>query len=486
MIRKIGGLLIALLFVVTLFAPLTTQAADKATADVSQAEKLVDQAIQSAKQGQLQAAKQSYDQFRTTWLKIETGVKQDSGAAYSDIESNMGQVDYAFLQNKQQNVVQTLEGLKAANEKFIQGKYGTDVGFKQQNITLSDFIQMLQQTKQQTDKHDIAGALTSIAKVRQSWLSVEGVVVAQSATVYSDAERDMVTVNAMLSAKPADEQGASQLLQKMSDYLTPLASKSGYTMWDAAMIPLREGLEALLVVAALLAFVNKSENKKGKTWVWLGVAVGLVLSILLAILVKVVFSAAAFGSNNSVIAGWTGVVAALMLLYMSYWLHNQSKIKDWNKYIRDKSEKALSTGKLVSFGVLAFLAIFREGTETVLFLIGMVNQISMKDLILGLVVGMLLLAVIAVLMLFIGVKLPLRPFFLVSSLIVFYLCVKFTGMGVHSLQLAGVVPSSTTASLPSVDFFAVYPSWQSTVPQLLIVLFALLVVVSKRKSAKTA
>ncbi|MGZ4113319.1 MAG: iron permease, partial [Tumebacillaceae bacterium] len=63
---------------------------------------------------------------------------------------------------------------------------------------------------------------------------------------------------------------------------------------------------------------------------------------------------------------------------------------------------------------------------------------------------------------------------------------KFTGMGVHSLQLAGVVPSSTTASLPSVDFFAVYPSWQSTVPQLLIVLFALLVVVSKRKSAKTA
>ncbi|MGZ4123457.1 MAG: FTR1 family iron permease, partial [Tumebacillaceae bacterium] len=211
-----------------------------------------------------------------------------------------------------------------------------------------------------------------------------------------------------------------------------------------------------------------------------------VLSILLAILVKVVFSAAAFGSNNSVIAGWTGVVAALMLLYMSYWLHNQSKIKDWNKYIRDKSEKALSTGKLISFGVLAFLAIFREGTETVLFLIGMVNQISMKDLILGLVVGMLLLAVIAVLMLFIGVKLPLRPFFLVSSLIVFYLCVKFTGMGVHSLQLAGVVPSSTTASLPSVDFFAVYPSWQSTVPQLLIVLFALLVVVSKRKSAKTA
>jgi high-affinity iron transporter len=486
MIRNIHRVLLVFLVVFTLFAPVATQAADQATADVTKAEQLVEQALQQANQGKLEDAKQTYQQFRKTWLQIEDGVKKDSSKAYSDIESNMGQVDYALLQNKQPGVVAALNGLKAANEKFISGKYGTGDSFKQQNITMNDFIGMLQETKQKTDNHDIAGALTSIANVRQSWLSVEGVVVAQSASLYNDSERDMVTVNAMLAAKPADEQGASQLLQKMIDYLTPLASKSGYTMWDAAMIPIREGLEALLVIAALLAFTNKSNAKMGKRFVWLGVLVGVLLSIVMAVLVKLVFSSAAFGNNNSLIAGWTGVIAAAMLLYMSYWLHSQSNIKDWNKYIREKSETALSTGKMLSFGVLAFLAIFREGTETVLFLVGMVNQISMRDLILGLVVGLVILAIIAVLMLFVGVKLPMRPFFLVSSLIVFYLCVKFTGMGIHSLQLAGTLPSSTSSQLPSFDFIALYPSWQSALPQLVIVVIALVVVIRKRITGNKA
>jgi high-affinity iron transporter len=480
MIRKINSVLLIFLFVFALFAPVATFAADQATADVSKAEQLVEQALQQANQGKLQEANQTYQLYRKTWLGIEDGIKKDSSKAYSDIESNMGQVDYALVQNKQQAVVQALNGLKAVNQDFINGKYGKGDSFQKQNITMSDFIGMLQATKQKTDSHDISGALSEIAQVRQSWLSVEGVVVAQSASLYNDSERDMVTVNAMLAAKPADEQGASQLLAKMIDYLTPLASKTGYSMWDAAMIPIREGLEALLVIAALLAFTNKSESKKGKSYVWLGVLAGLLLSVVMAVLVKWVFSSAAFGNNNSLIAGWTGVIAAAMLLYMSYWLHSQSNIKDWNKYIRDKSETALSTGKMLSFGVLAFLAIFREGTETVLFLIGMVNQISMRDLILGLVIGVVILAVIAVLMLFVGVKLPMRPFFLVSSLIVFYLCVKFTGMGIHSLQLAGTVPSTTSTQLPSFDFIALYPSWQSALPQILIVLVALAVVISKK------
>ncbi|MBL0385670.1 FTR1 family protein [Tumebacillus sp. ITR2] len=485
MARRFSSLLLILLLFVTLLAPTAAHATDKAVADLKQAEQLVEQALNQANQGQLPEADQTYQQFRKLWLQIETGIKTDSSQAYKDIESNMGQVDYALMQKKQDAVVQALNGLKTANEKFISGGYGAGESFKQQDITLPDFIGLLQQTKQQAEKHDIAAAQASIAQVRESWLSVEGVVVAQSAGLYNDSERDMVTVDAMLHAQPADEQGAATLLQNMINYLTPLADKSGYTMWDAAFIPIREGLEALLVVAALLAFVNKSKQKRGRTWVWAGVGAGLLFSIILAVVVKVVFSAAAFGSNNSLIAGWTGVIAAVMLLYMSYWLHSQSKVKDWNLYIKEKSEAALNTGKLVSFGVLSFLAIFREGTETVLFLIGMVNQISMQNLILGLVIGMVVLVVIAVLMLFIGVKLPMRPFFMVSSFIVFYLCLKFTGMGIHSLQLAGTLPSTTSAQLPSADFIALYPSWVSTVPQLLLVVIALGAILIKKKPQPT-
>jgi high-affinity iron transporter len=235
----------------------------------------------------------------------------------------------------------------------------------------------------------------------------------------------------------------------------------------------------------LLAFVNKSGQKRGKAWIWAGVGTGIGLSAILAVIVKFVFSSGAFGQNNFLISGWTGVIAAALLLYMSYWLHSKSNIAEWNSYIREKSQTAINTGRLISLGVVSFLAIFREGTETVLFIIGMVNQISIQNLLFGILIGCGILAIIAYLMLFVGVKLPIRPFFIVSSLIVFYLCVKFAGMGIHSLQLASVLPSTTSSRLPSIDFLGFYPSWQSAIVQIALVVIAVAVVILKRVQSRT-
>ncbi|WP_379971292.1 FTR1 family protein [Ectobacillus sp. sgz5001026] len=472
MFKKFGySLLFILLFSFVIMKPLSSLAASQGTENMSKAEQQVDQALLLAKQGNLDEAQQTYQKFNDTWLAIEDSVKSDSGQAYSDIESNMGQVQYAFIQNKQQDVSTALQNLKSVNEKYIQGQYSQSDSFKKQNITLSDFVVMLQQTQEAVQKSDQQSSLSNITKVRESWLSIEGTVVSQSATIYGDSERDMVTVNAMISA--GKYQDANQLLDQMIGYLTPLASKTSYTIWDAAMIPIREGLEALLVVAALLAVVKKSGEKKGKVWIWGGVSAGLIFSAILAVIVKFVFTSGAFGQNNFLISGWTGIIAAVMLLYMSYWLHSKSNIAEWNQYIHNKSQSALNTGRIVSLGFLSFLAVFREGTETVLFIIGMVNQISTEQLIIGVLIGLGILAVVAYLMLVIGIKLPMRPFFLVSSLIVFYMCFKFTGLGIHSFQLAGSLPSTTSGYLPSIDFLGFYPSWQSALPQIALLLFAL-------------
>jgi high-affinity iron transporter len=482
MLKRINRFLSTFTIALAFLVPTTVYAASQGVENLTKAEKYVDQAITDVQQGNLSTAQKVYQKFNDTWLEIEDTVKEDSGQAYSDIELNMGQVQYAFMQNKQQNIIKALQGLQSVDMKYIHGGYTKVGAFKKQNITLSDFIVMLEQTKEQVQSHDKASALSSITKVRESWLSVEGNVVAQSATVYNNSERDMVTVNAMITA--GNDQGASQLLDKMIGYLKPLATKAGYTIWDAAMIPIREGLEALLVVGALLAFVKKSNAGKGKVWIWSGVSLGLTLSSILAIIVKFVFSSGAFGQNNFLISGWTGVIAAVMLLYMSYWLHSKSNIAEWNQYIRSKSQSALETGRIISLGFLSFLAVFREGTETVLFIIGMVNQISFKQLMLGILVGLGILIVIAYLMLVIGMKLPMRPFFLVSSVIVFYLCIKFTGLGIHSLQLAGTIPSTTTSELPSIDFLGFYPSWQSAIPQIVLFVFALLTILWKRFSSR--
>lgn len=461
------------------------QAAASSGGDLKKAEVLVDQAIESASKGDLSDAQKTYDHFSKTWRAIEDGIKWDSATAYRDIESNMGQVEYALTLKKQDQVLQALQGLKAVNEKFVNGGYPKEAGFKKENISLDDFILLLQETKKEVKEQNQTEALKGIKKASNSWLSVEGVVVAQSASVYSDSERDLVSIQAMLSANPPNYTQASQTIANMINYLTPLAGKSEYTYWDAAMILIREGLEALLVVIALMSFVKKSGEGKGKGWIWTGVLSGLGVSVILALIVKFVISSGAFGNNNALISGWTGVFAAAMLLYMSYWLHSQSNIADWNQYIREKSQTALTTGKLVSLGVLAFLAVFREGTETVLFYIGMANQIKLQSLLIGFLIGAAILGVLAYLMVFVGLKLPLRPFFLVSSIIVFYLCIKFTGMGIHSLQLAGLIQTTNTELIPSIEFFALYPSWESTIPQILLVLgAAIILVVRKIKSQK--
>ncbi|PLS09474.1 FTR1 family iron permease [Neobacillus cucumis] len=454
-------------------------AAESSSTELKTAETAIDQALNAASNGNLSEAQKQYDLFNKTWREIEEGIKADSATAYRDIESNMGKVVYAFTVNKPEQVIQSLQGLKTVNEKFINGGYPKEEGFKEKDISLDDFILILQKTKKEIKENNRQEALEGIKEASDSWLSVEGTVVAQSASVYSDSERDLVAVQAMLSNNPPNYQQADKTIDNMVKYLTPLAAKSEYTMWDAAMILIREGLEALLVVIALMSFVKKSGESRGRGWIWTGVLAGLGVSIILAVIVKFVISSGAFGNNNALIGGWTGVFAAVMLLYMSYWLHSQSNIADWNRYIREKSQTALTTGKLVSLGILAFLAVFREGTETVLFYIGMASQIKLQSLLFGFLIGAAILGVLAYLMVFVGLKLPLRPFFMVSSIIVFYLCIKFTGMGIHSLQLAGLIPTSNAEAIPSIGFFALYPSWESTIPQIALVFAAIIIILYK-------
>ncbi len=449
------------------------------------ANKIVDQSLEKAKTGDLIDANLQYKKFKTVWRDIEDGIKSESAQAYKDIEANMGKVTYAFSRNKQEEVVQALIELTTANNKFINGDYQAGNKFEPQNISLSQFIVLLQNVKEEASSHKQNEAIKGIENVTDSWLSVEGVIVAQSTSVYNSTEKDMVTIQAMLISNPPDFKGAIAIINNMIDYLTPLAEKTSYTMWDAALIIIREGLEALLVITALLAFVSKSKNARGNKWIWSGAFSGIFVSIILAIIIKYLFTIGTFGNNNALISGWTGIIAAIMLLYVSYWLHSNTSIKKWQQFIHSKTKTALNTGKLVTLAFLSFLAVFREGTETVLFFIGMINQISIQNLILGLLIGIGLLLIITYLIIFIGVKLPIRPFFIVSSFIVFYLTIKFLGMGIHSLQLAGVIPT-TSITVPSIELFAFYPSLQSLIPQLTLIIAAIIVVFLKRERKNEA
>ena len=262
---------------------------------------------------------------------------------------------------------------------------------------------------------------------------------------------------------------------------SPAAAKepgvaAAYGPFDAAIIIFREGMEAMLVVVALLAFVRRSGNGDRARWIWGGAAAGIGASIALGVTVNAILGQAFSGEDSELLAGVTGLLAAAMLLYVSYWLHSNSSLRAWQTYVSDRATRALAAGSLYGLAALAFLAVFREGGETVLLFLGMAGGIATGDLLIGLASGATVLGLVGLALTIAGLRVPLRPFFFAASALTFYLCVKFVGTGIHELQEAGVVPERVSDFLPASDLLGLYPTWQSTAPQLVLVAVALAVV----------
>ncbi|ENI9071538.1 FTR1 family iron permease [Listeria monocytogenes] len=421
-------------------------------------------------------AKDLFQEDKLWWSQNKQAVKEKSYDLAGQIDRQVAEISLGILNNDKQ---QTMDGITALNnllKTYQDGTYTDNEG--NTNITLSSYIAKLTATKKLIDEKDWAKAATQIQDLKTEWLAVEGDVVSQSQAAYDNTERDLMLLDAYIN-DPAKQAKTADVLDGMTDELKPFADVT-YTWFDAALIPFREGLEALLIIATLLTYTKRTKTRTAKRWIIGGTAAGLVVSLALGMVVAFWLSALAFGDNNNLINGWAGLIASIMMLYVSYWLHRNSDITRWNNYMEGKSNQALSNGKMISFAFLAFLAILREGLETVIFLIGMVGRMSNFELLIGILAGLGVLLIIAFMMLRYSVHIPVKPFFMISSAIVFYLCFKFMGSGIHSLQLAGVIPTSVEDYLPSIPALSIYPSWYSFLPQVLLVIFGLIILIKQQ------
>jgi high-affinity iron transporter len=476
LLRKLFTLLLVVFLMLPMF-PIEVLAAD-AKAELSESNDFIQKSIDAVKSDDISKGKDFYGEYNQAWIELEDGVKEQSKQAYGDIESKMGMVKFLFIQSpvQKEKVISALEDLQKTNKAFISGESNSGESKpKGETSTIKDLVALLEKAKSQIESGNDDQAVKTMDTFSSSWLDVEGVVLTKSKKVYDDAEKDMVSAKAYLTVDPIQEDKAVKVIDRMHGYLSLVDGNTSYGIVDVITIILREGLEALLVVITLLGFLKKSGQESKKSWIYGGVVIGSLVSIILAVLVKLLFTSGTFGNNNFLISGWTGVFAAAMLIYVSYWLHSKSEVSSRNHSLKDKSNKSLANGSLFSLGFLAFLAVFREGTEVVLFYIGMASSIKLTDLFLGIALGLVILIIIAVLMLKIGLRIPMKPFFLISSLLVFYLGLKFTGMGINGLQLAGLLPATTSDVLPTISALAVYPTWQGIIPQTLLIIIAILV-----------
>lgn len=226
---------------------------------------------------------------------------------------------------------------------------------------------------------------------------------------------------------------------------------------QALLILLREGLEAILVVAAIIAYLLKAGMKDRVKYIYAGIVLALIASGIVAVLFHVLYDSAS--SHQEILEGIVALVAMLMLLGTSNWMLSKSSVASWNAYIKDRTQASVSDGGFWALAMLSFLAVFREGAETVLFYEALfaIDPSGSSSIWQGFAVGAAVLVVVFLLIRYTSVRIPLRPFFAITSALMAVLVVIFAGGGVHALIEGDIVPATYLPGWPTHDFLGLYP-----------------------------
>jgi high-affinity iron transporter len=257
------------------------------------------------------------------------------------------------------------------------------------------------------------------------------------------------------------------------------------TFVEALSIVLREGLEALLVLAALAAYLARAEASNRLTALWSGAALALLASILAAWVFERYYN----GAHSDAFEGVVILVAAALMLYVSGWLFLKQDPRAWQAYLRRQADKALSARSAYLVGLLAFLAVVREGAETVLFLhvLAKTGGGWAAPLISGVVAAFLALAALFWVIVKTTRRLPLRAVFLATSSFLFLMGLKFVGEGLQELQEQALIPYDTAPGADVLAAIGLNPTWEALGAQAVIAIIASLgLAIAARESRQQA
>jgi high-affinity iron transporter len=244
------------------------------------------------------------------------------------------------------------------------------------------------------------------------------------------------------------------------------------------VLMLREGLEAILVVGALLTFLSRTGASHRRKEIHWGVAAAIAASALTAIALETIFRLSA--SHQEALEGGTMIVAVLVLFYVSYWLLSKMEVTKWTNFVRSRVETAVSSGSALALVSAAFLAVYREGFETILFYKALFASGGVGDaapVALGLVAGLLVLAGVYVAINRFGIRLPLKPFFAVTSAFLYNMAFVFAGKGIAELQEGDLIGTTILSWAPRIPALGIYPTAESLGAQAVLVLLAVVALV---------
>ena len=319
---------------------------------------------------------------------------------------------------------------------------------------------------------------------------MENIVGAKDTQLKLDTEASFNKISALMRAGASKEQIVAAQ-NKLFDQLTQsleLTKKS--SNWDlflyAFIIILREGFEALIIVAAVIALLIKSGNSKHLNIVYSALGVAVVLSIATAYGLNYIFGSENAGQTREVMEGAVMLIAVVLLFYVGFWLLSNASSKKWSAYIQGQISSSLSSGDSKMLWWTVFLAVYREGAETVLFYLALLfdakSPAATSMVAAGFVAGLAALIIVYIVIKKFSLKIAIKPFFIATSVIIFYMSVVFVGKGVMELVEGKVFVPTVIDGLPTITWIGFYPYVQSLVPQaVMIVLLIVGILILKNK-----
>jgi high-affinity iron transporter len=263
------------------------------------------------------------------------------------------------------------------------------------------------------------------------------------------------------------DSGLTQALEILNEVE---AESGGYTFFNAALIIIREGLEAALIVSAIIAVLKTTGAARSIRYVHFGWGLALLSGILTWALAQSVLTVS--GAQREIVEGFTSLLAAIILFLVSYWLISKAEARKWQKYIHAKVQEAMTGRRLFALAGISFLAVYREAFETVLFYqaLWLQSQKTQSYVIGGFLTGTILVAVLVYILFKLGLRMPLRLFFGVSSTLLYLLAFVFAGEGIKDLQAVGWLSETPVPAIPQLPILGIYPTVETLLAQGVLVL----------------
>lgn len=436
---------------------------------VSRLEPRFDDLEQAIASQNLESIREAYKKMNSTWTINESVVRDHSTALYGKVETAI-----SFLRSSIEteptnydSIQSSFDDLKTAISNFVDGK---DVETTLTNLTLKDGINLLKKALSQFEAGENSEAAATMKEFITIWPTIEGTVSTTNPSLYTKVESESPVIMVKGQEKTYQEK-----LSSLISELSQIDTSASYTAFDAMLILLREGIEALLIVMALVTTLKASKLRKGLKWVYSGALAGVLASLCIAIILQLAFPAVTSGTNREIIEGAVGIFAVAMMILIGIWLHGKSSVKKWNSFMDSQMQMVTKTGSFISMFALSFLAVFREGAETILFYVGILPRITSFDFVLGISLALIVLILIAFAMTKMSqFFLPHKVFFVLTWMI-YALAFKMLGVSIHALQLTNMISNHIVPSLPTIDLLGFYPSWEVIGAQIVFLIVIVLV-----------